>query len=368
MSIEVFWQLPVNGDGRSPHEEQWHRGDYSPQRQHPHPYARTGVQRDGYTWYDHLSQIAGAADIVHFDGLWIPQSASGEDPLIVAGALARETRRQKLVPSLRAPLLSAVYAAKIAVSFQRLTHGRLAWNLVVQEDPPRAWHGRRWSVEEQIARTGEFLDVARGFWHDAPFTYQGQYYEVENGGFEASLQGNALFPLVYLSGDSEAALELSARHADVHILPLEPAEQTRERIRDLDTRAAAHGRRLRYGIEATLVARHSDDEAWDELRARWEEASSRTVPISAATGNPRPDFEAFIDGPNLWSGFNQLRPGAGSGLVGGYDSLLDRFGEYIDAGIDSFVLSANPHLEEAWRFGEALLPRLRALAAARQAA
>jgi hypothetical protein len=58
MSIEVFWRLPVHGDGRTRYAEQWHRGDYSPHRKSPHPFARTGVQRDGYTYYDHLSQIA----------------------------------------------------------------------------------------------------------------------------------------------------------------------------------------------------------------------------------------------------------------------------------------------------------------------
>ena len=359
MSIEVFWQLPVQGDGRAIGPDLWTRGDYSAHRKAPHPFARTGVQRDGYTFYDYLSQIAGAVDLARFDGLWIPQSASGEDPLIVAGAFAREAPHLKLIPALRAPLLSAVYATKIAVSFQRLTVGRLAWYLHNEEDEPDTWHGRHWSLAEQIARTGEFLDVAKGFWNAAPFTYKGTYYEVENGGFPPPLQGESL-PVVHLSGLTEEALELGARHADVYLLPLALPETLQAQIVDLDRRAARRGRRLRYGVIGDLVARQSDDEAWADLRRRWDEVTGRTVSISSRVAS-LPGFDELVAGPNLWNGFGQVRRGASSGLVGGYEALTERVRDYARLGVETFVFSANPALEEAYRVGEKLLPRLRAV-------
>lgn len=374
MTIEVVWQLPIQGDGRSIRAELWNRGDYSPQRKEPHPFARTGVQRDGYNFYDHLSQIAGAADLARFDGLWIPQSSSGEDPLIVAGAFAREARHLTFIPALRAPLLSAVYAAKIANSFQRLTQGRLAWFLHNEEDQPRTWHGRHWSLDEQIERTGEFLDVVKGFWNAAPFTYEGKYYLVENGGFPPPLQGQPL-PRIYLAGETDAAHALSARHADVHVFPLLPVAQLRERIEKLDALAQAQGRTLRYGVQGDVVARHTDEDAWADLRARWAENSGKTVvPISAqaAQSHPEPAFDDLVTGPNLWSGFDLVRPGPANGLVGGFPEITERIREYASIGIETFVLSANPALEEAYRVGEKLLPRIRAIqfdeAAARRAA
>ena len=264
MSIEFFWQLPASGDGRGIRKDQWTRGDYSPAIQDRPVFARTDVRRDGgHTWYDHLSQIARAAEITGFDGVLIPYTPAGEEPLIVSGALAREARRLKFLPSFPAPFLSAVYAAKIAISFQRLTGGRLAWNLVTEEHTEKSWHGHRWSVAEQIARTGEFLDVVKGFWNQPPFTYQGRYYEVVDGGFPPALAGPKL-PEIYLSGDSEEALALSAKHADVHFLPLEPLEATRQRIADLTRRAQQHGRTLRFGIRADVLARHSSEDAWQD--------------------------------------------------------------------------------------------------------
>jgi alkanesulfonate monooxygenase len=362
MSIEFFWQLPASGDGRALHKEHWNRGDYTPPITNRPVFARTDVRRDGYTWYDHLSQIARAAEITGFDGVLIPQTPAGEEPWIVSGALAREARRLKFLPSLPAPFLSAVYSAKMAISFQRLTGGRLAWNLVTEAHTKKSWHGHRWSIAEQIARTGEFLDVVKGFWNNAPFTYQGRYYEVENGGFSPALTGPEL-PLIYLSGETEEALALSARHADVHFLPLDSLEATRARIEDLSRRAAVHGRTLRFAIQADVVARNASEDAWKDLRARWDREIARIVPISSSIGNAegatREDFDQLIQGPNLWAGFGLVRPGAPVGIVGSYQEVAERIREYVDAGVSTFALSANPHLEEAYRIGEQLLPLIK---------
>ena len=210
-------------------------------------------------------QIARAAELAGFDGLWIPESPEGEAALIVAGSVARETSRLELVIAVRAALQSAVYATKIAVSFQRLTSGRLAWNFVTEADhDPAPWHGRRWATAEHVARTAEFLDVAKGFWNHAPFTYKGEYYEVVDGGFEPALQGQVL-PRVYLSGPATAALRISAEKADVHVLPLAPLAQVRHQIAELEALARPLGRNLRYALEADLLVRHTRDEARREL-------------------------------------------------------------------------------------------------------
>jgi alkanesulfonate monooxygenase len=365
MSLQVFWTLPTQGDGRTIVAENWNRGDYSTTRTKPHPFARTGVQRDGYTYYDLLLQVARAAELSGFDGLWIPESPAGEDPLIVAGSLAREVTRLTLVPQLRAALLSAVYSTKIAVSFQRLSGGRLAWNLVTDESTEeRPWTGRRWSHAEQVARTSEFLDVAKGFWLQAPFTYEGKYYEVLNGGFPPALQGETL-PRIYLSGTSAESLALSAKHADVHLFPIAPLDELVGRIEELAALARAHGRNVQYGITSDLLARHTNEEAWDEARREWGAAERKTVSITPEkTSTPIPTFDKGELGNNLWSGFGLLRPGAPLGLVGSYAELAETLGEYHRAGISTFVLGAYPHLEGAFPIGEHLIPVLRKLSTA----
>jgi alkanesulfonate monooxygenase len=367
MTTEFFWHLPADGDGRAIRNEQWTRGDYTPAITQRPVFARTDVRRDGYTWFDHLTQIARAAELTGFDGALIPQTPAGEEPWIVAGALAREVRKLTFLPSLPAPFLSAVYAAKMANSFQRLTGGRLAWNLVTEEHRPGVWHGRNWSIAEQIKRTGEFLDVVKGFWNNAPFTYRGNYYEVENGGFAPALSGQPL-PRIFLSGTSDDALALSARHADVHVFALDAIEVISGYIATLDALAAAQGRKLQYAIQTDVVARHTSDDAWNDLRRRWHQAGSKAVPISATQEIPAhsdADFDALIRDANLWAGFGQVRSGAPVGLVGSFEEIATRIADYAAAGISLFALAANPHLEEAYRVGEQLLPLAKAKIAQR---
>src|SRR5690606_12105039 len=156
---------------------------------HRNQFSRLGLERDGYTYYDLLLQIARAAEINGFNGLFIPQSNNGEEPQIVAGALARETKRINFIVSLPNALLSAVYSAKIANSFQRLSNGRLQWHLHHAPVHEPAWHGQSWSLTEQLERSDEFLQLTKGFWEKAPFSFEGKYFLVENGGFAKALQG-----------------------------------------------------------------------------------------------------------------------------------------------------------------------------------
>jgi alkanesulfonate monooxygenase len=62
--------------------------------------------------------------------------------------------------------------------------------------------------------------------------------------------------------------------------------------------------------------------------------------------------------PNLWAGVGLVRGGAGTALVGDPEQVATRMREYQSLGIDSFILSGYPHLEEAYRFAELVMPLL----------
>jgi alkanesulfonate monooxygenase len=358
MALEILWRVPPQGDGRSVDSEHWQRGDYSRTRTAPHPFARTGVPRDGYNYFDLLLQVGRAAELNGFDGLWIPDSAGGEDPLIVAGSLAREARKLRFIISLRAPLLSAVYATKIANSFQRLSGNRLSWHLNTAGDhEAQPWHGRKFTEQEYIARSSELLDVAKGFWNTPPFTYTGKYYEVENGGFAPALQGQTL-PKVYLAGTSDEALAFSALHADVHIFPLSPLDELRPLVQRLQQLAADQKRSVAVGIEADVLARHTAEEAWAEAERVWERRSTKKLAIAGGVTGIPTSFAQTRIGDQLWSGFGALKPGPARGFVGAFSEIATAIDAYLQLGVTSLVLGANPHIEEAYRLGEHLVPAI----------
>lgn len=266
------------------------------------------VRTAGLTRYDYYAQIARAAAVTGFDGLFVAYRPESDDSQIVAAAVARTAPRLLLVPEFPSTVGSAVYAAKEAVSFQRATHNRLGWALVGDVDVA----GK--------ARTAEFLHVARGVHGTRPFDHEGEYFAVKGGGFQQPL-ASVPFPPVYLHGDDEEALERSARLADVHLLADAPFDDLRARAETLDRLALAAGRDVALGVVATITARETDEEVVD-----------------------------------------------GAGIAGSYDAVAEQIAALHAIGVRHLILSAQPSLEEAYRIGQFVLPRVRARIAGLRAA
>ena len=83
----------------------------------------------------------------------------------------------------------------------------------------------------------------------------------------------------------------------------------------------------------------------------------RALHAAYRRGGSARDLEIY---PNLWAGVGLVRGGAGTALVGSHEEVADRIEEYAALGIDEFILSGYPHLEEAYWFGEGVLPKVAA--------
>ncbi|PTQ07754.1 hypothetical protein CLG96_16505 [Sphingomonas oleivorans] len=313
MTIRTYWQLDPAAE---------HSRSEPADRPRWQPVIRD-VRNASINRYDHYAQIARGAAITGFDGLFIPHRDAHDDSQIIAAVVARSTPRLALIPEFPASVGSAVYAAKQAVSFQRLAHVRLGWAIAPDVDAKaRARGGDHVPDEELVARTEEFLTVARGVHGRHPFTFKGRFFEVERGGFEEPLNRVA-FPKVFLRGNSEEAVALSARQADVHLFDAAPIDALRHAIEALDRQALSAGRSVEFGLLLSIAARESEAEARE------------------------------VGGPNL---------------TGSYDSVAGRLAELAAIGIRHFVLSASPSFEEVYRIGQFVLPRFRAATAPARAA
>ena len=78
------------------------------------------------------------------------------------------------------------------------------------------------------------------------------------------------------------------------------------------------------------------------------------------------DPERLAVHPNVWAGIGLVRGGVGTALVGSYDEVAERIARVPGLGFDEFILSGYPHLEEAYWFGEGVMPRLREPGTARR--
>lgn len=343
MSIEFIWQSPTSGDGRHGDASHIRRGERVNGRS-PFGAGVSDPRGAGFNYFDYLHQVARAAELSGFDALRIPNDLEGDDSWIVAGYLARGTRRLKLIAEFDASWGSAVYAAKNAVTFQRASGGRFAWQIGQGADAQtRHRNGDSVSDPEVLARIDEFLTVARGVQTTAPYSFKGRYFEVQDGGFRGPLAGHAL-PPVYLSGATREAWRLSARQADVHVLDAAPIEQLQPAIDSLRRLAEEQGRTLSLGLRIDLLARESDAEALLDAARYWQQTDPAAQAPNAA---------------GLWPALKGGRSDAAGTLVGSYEQVVDQLAAYGASGISSFLLGAVPHLEEAYRIGEHVLPALR---------
>ena len=224
MSIEFIWQLPTSGDSRLGDATKTRRGERNAGERAPFTAGVTDPRGTRFNYFDYLHQVARAADLSGFDGLKVQHDLQGDESWIVAGYLARSTKHLKLITEFEASWGSAVYAAKNAVSFQRFTGGRQAWQISRGGDAKSRRQNADPVAEQDItARIDEFLTVARGVQTNTAFTYKGKFFEVLEGGFKGPLANHATSS-IYLSGNTPEEFALSAKHATVHVLDAAPLQ------------------------------------------------------------------------------------------------------------------------------------------------
>jgi alkanesulfonate monooxygenase len=175
-----------------------------------------------------------------------------------------------------------------------------------------------------------------------------------------------------------AARARGAPHADYYLMTAEDPQINAAIIADVRDRAARLARTdLRFGLSVDVIARPTDDEAFAEARRFYQDGlTSGAVAAAAARGQQMsgtyqrrraayyrggvPDFEELFVAPNVWSGFGLIGIPPGFALVGSYQSVAERVLDFYRIGFSLFFLAGYPHLEEAYRLGEHVLPRVRA--------
>ncbi|MCK6256191.1 FMNH2-dependent alkanesulfonate monooxygenase [Fictibacillus sp. KIGAM418] len=347
--MNVYWFLPTHGDSR---------------------YLGTSEGGRPIT-LSYLRQIAQAADSLGFKGALLPTGHSCEDAWVTASSLILATEKMKFLIAVRPGLVSPSLAARMASTFDRLSNGRLLINVVTGGDPVElGGDGLHLSHSDRYQLTDEFLTIWRELLAGETVDFEGDHFKVKEGKvlFPSHQQP---YPPLYFGGSSEAALEVAAKHIDVYLTWGEPPAQVKEKIDRVRKLAAQQGRTVSFGIRLHVIVRETEEEAWDAADSLIQYVDEETIAASqkvfsrydsvgqkrmAALHNGKKD--SLEISPNLWAGIGLVRGGAGTALVGDPDTVAQRMIEYKEIGIDHFIFSGYPHLEEAYRVAELLFPRL----------
>jgi alkanesulfonate monooxygenase len=363
MGVVLHWFLPTNGDSRT---------DLSLGNAVGAAGSRVtaggGAERAPDIGY--IGQIARSAEQLGFAGALTPTSSWCEDAWVMTAGLSQVTQRFKFLVAFRPGLMSPTLAAHMAATYQRISGGRLLLNVVTGgDDAEQQRFGDFLPKDARYRRAGEFLHVVRELWTGEPVTFSGEFIDVRG----ARIIPGEVWPEIYLGGSSPGAVEVAARSADVYLTWGEPPAAVAQKLDHVRERAKAAGRELRFGIRLHIITRDTAAQAWAEAQRLLDgldpaaiERAQRIQRASQSEGQRRMTelhggrTDALEVAPNLWAGVGLVRGGAGTALVGSHQEVADRVAEYHELGIDEFILSGYPHLEEAYQVAEGIMPVLRA--------
>ncbi len=351
--MKIFWFIPTHGDSR-------YLGTSKGARQVDHAY---------------MKQIAVAVDNLGYEGVLIPTGRSCEDPWLTAASLIDATKKLKFLVALRPGVTTPALAARMAATFDRLSGGRVLLNLVTGGDEQELKGDGVYEDHETRYKTAtEYTTIWREILKRShtgeSFTFHGEHLSVD----DAKLLYPPIqepHPPLWFGGSSDAAIELATDQVDTYLTWGEPPAAVKEKIENVRAKAEAKGRKLSYGIRLHVIVRETNEEAWKAAEELIQYVDDATIAAAQAkfkqmdsVGQRRMaelhngDRSKLEVSPNLWAGVGLVRGGAGTALVGDPETVAARIQEYADLGIDTFIFSGYPHLEESIRFAELVFPLL----------
>jgi FMNH2-dependent dimethyl sulfone monooxygenase len=284
-------------------------------------------------------------------------------------ALLAATTRLKVIAAILPGPWNPTLAAKQIATISQLTEGRVAVIIV------SGWFsgefraiGEPWlDHDERYRRSEEFIRSLRGIWTEDNFTFRGDFYRYSN--YTLKPKPAQSLPEIFQGGSSRAARDMAARVSDWYFTNGNTPENIRLQVDDIRAKADETGNRPRIGVNAFVIARDTEEEA----RAVLQEIIDGADPdaVKAFGHEAKNAGKSSPEGEGNWaqSSFEDLvqyNDGFKTNLIGTPDQIAERIFALKDAGADLALLAFLHFQEEVAYFGQNVIPRVRALEAARE--
>jgi len=316
--------------------------------------------------WEHCRNIVLTAEKGGFDNILLPSGYQlGLDTTVFAAAIAPYLERMRLLMAVRIGEDWPPQLARRIATLDRILGGRLTVNIISSDLP-----GQALDSEPRYARTVEVMKILKTMLSGAHLSHHGEFYDLElDPPRMMTVSGRC--PPLYFGGLSPAARDAAAEAADVYLMWPDTMDKVREVVGDLTARAAAKGRKLKFGYRAHVIVRETEAEArayasrlLSKLDAGVGEAIRQKSLDTATAGVARQTElrasagdDGFVE-DNLWTGIGRARSGCGAAIVGDPDQVLAKLRAYQAEGIDAFILSGYPHAAECDLFARYVLPQL----------
>lgn len=318
-----------------------------------------------------FDRVVAAAEAAGFEYMLVPVAGPCWEAWVTTAFMAGRSSSIRMLVAARPGYVNPVMLAKMVTTFDQLTKGRIAVNLIAgQSEAENAADGIRHGKEDRYALMAEEVGIMKALWTAAgPLDWEGRFHTLR-GARVMPPPFQRPHPRFYLGGGSRQAWEISAAHADVHLFWGDRPETIAAQMAEIRAMARAAGREeaLGFGMRLQIICRETEGEAWaaaEELVRGVGEARSTALRANVANSVANQRVQALLQetggliAPHLWAGLARARQGAGIAVVGDPAQCAAALQRFIDIGCHSFCLSGYLHDEEATRFARWVRPILR---------
>ncbi len=335
-----------------------------------HPADKSVVLDKGY-----LRDFARAHEEAGFDRVLIGYYADAPDGFLVGGYVAAHTTRLGLLLAHRPGFVAPTVAARALATLDHISDGRLAVHIISGgDDTDQRRDGDFCAKDERYARTDEYVEILKALWTgDGGVNHEGRFYRFENAATVVRTVQKPHIP-IYFGGASQAAIDVSAKHADVFALWGETYAQVKDITARVRAAAAAQGRNIRFSLSFRPILAETEAAAW----ARATEILETTKRVGGqgwlgpnkgapANEGSRRLLEAAAQGERLdrclWTGIAAATGARGNttALVGTPETVALALLDYWKLGVSTFLIRGFDPLEDAVAYGRDLLPLTRRL-------
>ncbi len=319
--------------------------------------------------FDYVKRLAQRAERIGFDLTLVPElnlndikgtAAPSLEAWSLAAAIAATTERLEIMAAMRPGYHLPAVTAKQAATIDDISCGRFTFNVVSAwwAEEAKQYGGIFSEHDDRYKRTAEFVEVMKGLWRETPYSFSGEYYDIENAHLEPKPR---VTPRIYAGGESEAGKAAITGYADAYVTHGGTVEELRAKIDEMKQRRVDAGLPPfeAFGMAAYVIVRETEEEAQAEL--------ARITDVQH--GRAYESYQDFISKSQLehvpsLEDYSVSNRGLRPGFVGTPAQVAARIREFEDAGVDTLLLQFSPQLEEMDRFGEQVIPLVRQTAGA----
>lgn len=295
--------------------------------------------------FDHSKELILAADRAGFELCLYAERHLGNDlaAWVLASSLAAQCEQMRALVAVHPGLVDPVMIAKLSVSLDRISRGRMALNIVNGwfDEEFKMFGGTVLDGDARYKRAGEFIDILRGLWTQDQFTIQGDHFSLDRARLLLKpATRNA--PEIFSVSAGDKGRDFIAEYCDWWFINYpKKAESTDDVLRgvedciaDMDKRSARFGRKIRYAMNPFVA-----------LGASEEDAIDKTIKTIFAH-DPDPDPRKIE---------LRMMPATKAGLMGPAKQVRDQMRRFNELGLDLILCKMIPTVQNIEQIGEEIV-------------